>query len=177
MSAPRRDGQVWDRQRARWVQELPEERVRQRLVSYLVESLGYPRSLILTEQALHQLPHLRGSKAKLPLRRLDILCYASDIHPEHALYPLLLIECKAVPLNSRTRQQVIGYNHYVGAHFLAIANAQEIQTGYFDVSQREYRFGQGLPTYEQLMDRLMLKGVDPQLRNASETQVSTSSAR
>lgn len=143
---------VWDRQRKKWLVDQPEERVRQRLVHYLIHELAFPKGLVQVEQALHQLPHVQGHN--VPLRRLDILCYGTGIHPEHSLYPLLLIECKAVRLTARTRQQVVGYNSYVGACYVAVANDNDLQTGYYDPQQGEYVFQSGIPSYTHLIENL-----------------------
>ncbi|MCB1135081.1 MAG: type I restriction enzyme HsdR N-terminal domain-containing protein, partial [Chlamydiia bacterium] len=147
--------QIWDRQRRRYYVAQPEERIRQRLVDYLVEVLGFPKSTLLVEKGLKELPHL-SHVSGLPNRRVDIVCYGRDIHPEHRLYPLLLIECKAVPLSARVQQQVVGYNHYVGAYFLAIANEDQIEWASFSAEQQRYIFQAGLPTYESLLSHLGL---------------------
>lgn len=124
----------------------PEEIVRQRILTAMVQSLGYPASCISVEKSLHQLPIL--NKESVPLRRADILCYASD---NNSLYPLLLMECKAVKLNDKMRAQVCGYNAYVKACFVAIANAEEVQVGWMDSKTLEYRFTSGMPRYEELI--------------------------
>lgn len=129
----------------------PEEQVRQSLLRHLCGSLGFPKSLIAVEKALSEVPHLKGSPEKPPLRRADILCFGKNIHPQHPLYPLLLIECKATPLNSKVINQVVGYNRYVGAYFVAIANQKTIRTGFYDTKSKEYRFIDGLPTYKDLL--------------------------
>jgi hypothetical protein len=136
--------------RKEWVALLPEEEVRQRLIKLMVEQLGYPISLLVVEKSLKQMPHLSRGERKLPERRADLLCYAPGIHKEHALYPLLLIECKAVKLTSKVISQVLGYNIYLQACFVAIANQEEIKTGWFDPATKQYRFAQGLPAYEVL---------------------------
>lgn len=131
--------------RRQWVAATPEEMVRQRLLLKLTRQLGYPLSHIAVEVALHQMPHLQV-KPKLS-RRADIVCYAPNLRMGYPLYPLLLIECKAVPLNARVIQQVVGYNQYVQACYVVIANACEERVGWFDSCAGEYQFFDGLPTY------------------------------
>lgn len=133
------------------VEALPEEKVRQALLKRMVDSLGYPPSLLVVEQEISQFPHL-SQKKELPQRRIDIACYAKGIHPQHALYPLLIIECKAVKLTSQTMRQVIGYNHYIEAPFIVVANEKEISTGYRNPIGGDYRFFPTLPFYSQLLD-------------------------
>lgn len=128
----------------------PEEVVRQQLIAAMVHQLEYPESCIAVEKSLHQLPHVKFEKA--PLRRIDLLCFAKDIHPEHSLYPLLLVECKAVALTSKVLSQVCGYNAYVKAYFVAVANSNEVRFGWFDRQKQEYCFRDGLPGYPVLME-------------------------
>jgi hypothetical protein len=138
--------------RGEWVNLLPEEKVRLSLIRFMTERLEYPSQLIAVERSLHQFPHLAGGATKnLPKRRADIVCYARDIHPEHALYPLLLIECKAVPLTATAVQQLTGYNHYLKAYFIALCNGSEMRSGYFDENQGGYVFSNTLPSYKELL--------------------------
>jgi hypothetical protein len=99
-----------------------EEIVRQALIEQMVKVGGYPKSLIAVEKSLAELPHLKGLKG-IPKRRADILVFAPD-----SLTPLILIECKAVPLKEDVIRQVIGYNHFVKAPWIVIVNQEEIQT-------------------------------------------------
>lgn len=100
---------------------LPEEIVRQSLIHDMINRLGFPKELIVIEKEMSELPHLRGKG--VPKRRIDLLCFTKK---GEILYPLLLVECKAIPLRDRALEQVFGYNYYVGARFVAIANGQGI---------------------------------------------------
>jgi hypothetical protein len=133
------------------VEALPEEKVRQAILDRMIDELGFPPSCITVEKALKQMPHLSLSGQKMPDRRLDIACFAKGIHPNHELYPLIVIECKAIPLTSHVVKQVTGYNHYLQSYFIAIANADEIRTGWFDPSKQTYAFVPYLPKYEELI--------------------------
>lgn len=140
--------------RKQWVAATPEEEVRQRLLNTLVNDLQYPAECLGVEQALHLLPHLQVQNSVLPDRRADVICFAKGIHPQHALYPLLLIECKAIPLNDKVLKQVVGYNHYVGAYFVAVANASEVKTGWYDAKEKKYQFVDGLLPFNTLLNSL-----------------------
>lgn len=140
--------------RRAWVAAQPEEIVRHKLVSLMVEELGYPLSLLVVEKQLRQIPHLALSKRKFPNRRADLICMGKGIHSKHALYPLLLVECKAVPLTDKVLRQVTGYNHHLQSYFVAVANDKEVCVGWYDKQQKEYIFKNGLPHYSDL-----LKGV------------------
>lgn len=113
----------------------PEERVRQAILSQLIE-LGYSPGLIGVELSLSSLPHLAGQK--LPKRRADIIIFCKSTH-----LPYILIECKAHPLTDETVRQAIGYNFFVQASYLTLANASEIRTGIFN---GQWVFSPGLPS-------------------------------
>lgn len=114
--------QVFDPIRKLWVVATPEEMVRQQWIRAMIERLGYPPGLLAVEKELTSLPHLQG--LAVPERRLDILCFAPRLHPDHALFPLLLIECKSGPLTEAALRQVLGYNAHVQASYTAVVNAE-----------------------------------------------------
>lgn len=128
----------------------PEEHVRQSVLKEMIHTLGYPRTLIAVEKELKELPHLAES-ALPPERRIDILCYGKEIHPAYPLYPLLLIECKAKPIDTHAKEQLMGYNTSIGAYFIALAAPNEMQFGYLDKKSRRTLFHSGLPSYLELL--------------------------
>lgn len=128
------------------VEDQPEERVRQKLVKTMVQSLGYPLSGISIEKSLRQMPHISGP---VPDCRVDILVYAPGIHPDYPLYPLLIIECKAQAIKEDAFQQVIGYNHYCGAPYFALAGADEFKMGWWE--ENSLKTIPFLPSYQQLL--------------------------
>ncbi len=136
--------------RKEWVAASPEERVRQQLVGQMIHHLGYPFAYIAVEKELRQMPHLALTD-NIPDRRIDVVCFAKGIHPQCELYPLLLIECKAVALTSKVMNQVVGYNHYVKAYFLAVANQEEVKVGWYNPSEKKYQFANYLPAYADLL--------------------------
>lgn len=129
----------------------PEERVRQNLLYHMIHELGFPASHIVLEKSLRQMPHLTLADQNIPDRRADIVCFAQEIHPQHALYPLLVVECKAVDLNGKVINQVLGYNHFLRAYFVAVANETCLKTGWYDPSLKTYRFVDHLPRYNDLL--------------------------
>lgn len=104
--------------RKKEVADTPEERVRQVLLRKMVEKLGFPKGLISVERGI-------GG------RRTDIVCYMQE------MVPLLLIECKAVPLSEEAIQQALGYNEKILAPFLCIANEEEVRTFWFEKNKRK----------------------------------------
>lgn len=138
--------------RKKWVAGTPEEQVRQRLLSEMVAA-GYPEATLAVEKDLRQMPHLAlNSHQQLPDRRADIVCFAKGIHPDHSLYPLLLVECKAEKqLALPVIQQAIGYNYFVQAYYLLIANHTQTKIGFYESAKQQYAFLEGLPTFGSLI--------------------------
>jgi hypothetical protein len=139
---------LFDPIRNQQVPATPEEIVRQKLIRYLIEELHYPKELIVVEKELSSLPHITTPKGEIPQRRADLILYGKGIHPTYSLYPMVLIECKAIPLNEAARQQVIGYNHYVQAYFIGLANEETLLFG--EKQRGEWQFHDYFPTYQQL---------------------------
>lgn len=130
----------------------PEETVRQQLLHIMTSQLGYPPGCIVVEKALSQLPHLSLKDVNLPDRRVDILVY-TNVNGV-GLTPLLLIECKAVPLKPAALQQVAGYNHYIQAPFIAVANSDKVFCGWQSPSTKKYEFVEFIPNYRDLVSKL-----------------------
>ncbi len=133
------------------VEALPEELVRQQLLHHMINELRYPKGYLAVEKALSQMPHLSLSNQEIPDRRVDIICFAKGIHPQHDLFPLLVIECKSVKITDKVLNQVVGYNHHLQSPFIAVANQEEIRTGWFDPSSKRYTYIAHLPTYTELL--------------------------
>lgn len=123
--------------------DLPEEKIRQALVSFMEQALFYPKEMISIERSLSSFPHLKGKK--VPNRRFDIAVFGTK-----QVIPLLIVECKAVPLNQKAFDQVIGYNHLVQAPFIALANGKEMFT--LIKEGNGYRIQKGLPDYKFLLE-------------------------
>ena len=125
----------------------PEEKVRQALLHMMISEKGYPIGALGVEVHLPSLPHFKGKKT--PLRRADIIVFTPS---EFAMRPLLLIECKAVPLNAQVIRQVIGYNYFVQAPYIVIANGDSLKTGHY--KKEGWVFQEGLPTYQEILSSL-----------------------
>ena len=121
----------------------PEELVRQKILMLLTGKLGYPSHTIAIEKKLSELPHLQ--EKEVPIRRLDILCYESE-----TLRPLLLIECKGIPLQEKMLSQVMGYNAFIKAPLICLANDKEFLLGWEDPKQAMSL--DQLPSYKKLCD-------------------------
>ncbi|KAA9339362.1 type I restriction enzyme HsdR N-terminal domain-containing protein [Hymenobacter busanensis] len=132
---------IWDVLRRRQVVCTPEEWVRQHVVHYLVEYLGYPRGLLSLE---------RGHTYNQRRKRTDL--HALDPHGQ----PLLLVECKAatVPLTGDVAMQIATYNQTIGAPLLLATNG--VQHCCWRVLPHENRTQQlsFIPTYAEALELL-----------------------
>jgi hypothetical protein len=111
---------IYDFIRKKYVILTPEEWVRQHVVHYMVEHLGYPASLIQLERGLHY-----NQRQK----RSDILTFSP-----HTQQPHLLIECKAptIALSQMVLDQAIAYNHILKAPYIFITNGITLRGFLFD---------------------------------------------
>jgi len=100
---------IFDTIRKTWVQLTEEEWVRQNFVSYLVNALLYPKTLIAVEKEI-RLYDLK--------KRFDILVYDKDYKP------WMIVECKApsVKLSEDVLQQALRYNISVPVDYIIITN-------------------------------------------------------
>jgi hypothetical protein len=108
---------VWrDRQKKLWnpihkkaLKNLPEERVRLRVIEALMQA-GWSKHRISTEESI-------GAIGDTSMRT-DIICYNQDFAPR------LLVECKAehIAISGKTAEQVAKYNQKVGAPFVMMTN-------------------------------------------------------
>jgi Type I restriction enzyme R protein N terminus (HSDR_N) len=105
------------------------------------------------------MPHLQHLPDSLE-RRVDVVCFARSIHPSYALYPLLLAECKAGPLSPQAVEQALGYNAHVGAHFVLLANPQELRLysphESLKKTPKKLAFISHLPSYQELVQQAQL---------------------
>lgn len=108
-----RDGEkrLWNPILKKTFVNLPEERVRLKLIDFLTMEAGISNSRISFESPVN----LAGDKSK---SRTDIICYDKEFAP------LLLTECKApdIKLNDKAAIQVARYNQKVGAPFILVSN-------------------------------------------------------
>jgi hypothetical protein len=140
---------IFDPIRQDFFKATPEEKVRQKLIRFMINQLNFPKGSLAVEKELSLLPHLKNRKSAPEKRRADIICFAKNIHPKFLLYPLLLIECKAHFLTDATIEQALGYNHCVGSYFVCIANKEQIKTFWY--TDNKYRSIGFLPEYNQLI--------------------------
>jgi hypothetical protein len=108
---------LYDKTREKLVAQTPEELVRQTLVSWLIEKLNVPESLIKTEFALSQL--VQNEKG-----RLDII--VANQKSADLRKPWLLAECKAGKTDLQSLEaQVNKYLRIVHPIYIVLAMGNE----------------------------------------------------
>ena len=134
---------IFDILRAAFVEATPEEKVRQRLIHYMLYEGAYPKAAILVERGIDTLPFRKpGGRQD---SRIDLLVL-------HQAKPLLLIECKREDSLALATSQVFAYNEYVDAPFLAVAGPTTIVTYWKDA--KGWNQTPGLPHYTSLLDAI-----------------------
>lgn len=128
---------IFDRLRRKHVRLTPEEWVRQHLIEYLIQDLGYPAGRTAIET---------GFTHEGNLHRADVIVH--DRQGE----PVLMAECKApdVKLNQNAFDQISRYNTSVEANCLILTNGLTHYCYVLDRVERTYRFLEQLPRYEEL---------------------------
>ncbi len=126
---------VFDPQRDKWLVLTPEEWVRQHFVNYLIETLGYPKSMIANET---------GLKFNNMQRRCDTVVFRRN------LTPACIIEYKRpdVEINQRVFDQIARYNSVLGAPYLMVSNGLRHYCCRF--TGTGYEFLHAMPSYEQI---------------------------
>jgi len=135
--------QIYDPIRQKHVKATKEECVRQALLVDLLKK-GYPSGLISVERKLKDLVEIQ--EQKVPMRRIDVVCFA-----EKTLRPLLIIECKAVSFTLSTVYQVMGYNQFLRAPFVAVVNQHKVIVGWYHKEKKSYLFMEQIPSYQELL--------------------------
>lgn len=127
---------LWDPIRLCRVAATPEEKVRQAWIFHMIGPLGYPKGLLSIE------------KEAGVGRRFDLLCLTPA---EGGLQPLLLMECKASRAGVHAARQALGYNTFLRAPFVCIADDGGAEM--FWQEKTELRSVPFLPSYAQLVAR------------------------
>lgn len=113
----------------------PEEWVRQHFIHFLIEELGYAKSLLSCES---------GLKYNQLYKRTDILTYTNEMKP------FLLVECKApeIKVNQKVVEQASVYNKVIQAPYLVVTNGLVHYA--FKIDHNKERFTQlnEIPRYQ-----------------------------
>ena len=129
--------EVYDRLRKKYVRLTPEELVRQCFISYLIENLSYPASLMANEIGIT----LNGTK-----KRCDTIIYG------HTGNPLMLIEYKSpdVNLSQEVFDQIARYSVPTDAHYLTVSNGIQHFCCWLEDTESQPLFLDHIPDYKDL---------------------------
>ena len=128
--------EILDPLRRLFVALTPEEWVRQNLVQFLVQDMGYPAGGTAIE---------RGIEVHGQFFRADVIVH------DRSGRPVLLAECKepAVAIDQKTFDQVAVYNRQVAARYLLLTNGM-VHYCWVLAAEHEYRSLKEVPRFEQL---------------------------
>ena len=116
---------IWDSLRGMFLVLTPEEWVRQHIIGYLINHLGYAPQSISLEHPVE----LNGMA-----QRADIVVFNKEAKPE------ILVECKApeIPLTDSVLAQAVRYNSVLGARYILLSNGIETKR-YILTKEGKYR--------------------------------------
>lgn len=128
---------IFDIIRKKYLVLTPEEWVRQNFVHYLVEHLGYPASLMMTEN---------GLKLFNTQKRSDIVVYSRNGDA------LAVVECKAsdVRITQETFNQVARYNINFKAPIIIVTNGINHYSARYHIAENRYEFLREIPKYNEI---------------------------
>lgn len=122
----------------------PEETVRQRMISYLMNEVNVPKEAILVEEHLSHY-HVNSK------RRADIVVRGTQDETD---YPILIVECKApeVYLDQKAHEQVFDYCDALGADYAMVCNGYEMYCYKYSKEKDEYEELNVIPKYQEMLD-------------------------
>ena len=128
--------------RKKLIYATPEETIRQKVISYLVDTLEVPEELIAVEEPLS---HFRLKTRK----RADIVILSEDIEQP----PLTVIECKAdnISLDEKAEAQAFGYSDDLISIYTVLTNGHLTYCYKYDETERKYIQIENLPKYEGML--------------------------
>ena len=126
---------IFDYTRKKYIQNSPEEWVRQNFILYLYKKKGYPINLMSTE---------KKTKIYGINFRTDIVCY------NKIGKPILLIECKSqnIKINIKAFDQLINYQSSLNANYMVITNGNK--TICFNIKNNKINLIKKIPLYREV---------------------------
>jgi hypothetical protein len=133
----KKGAEIFDETRRKYIRLTPEEWVRQHVIRYLADHLGYPLSVIVAEAELHY----HSMK-----KRFDLLAY--DLNGK----PRLIVECKApsVPVSQAVFDQIAVYNTTLKVDYLLVTNGLIHYICQVNHSSGSVQFLEHIPAFHQL---------------------------
>lgn len=155
----KRDGQdcYLDPIRQKLIFIKPEETVRQKVISYLMDTLHVPADMIRVEEHLSHY----GIKSK---DRADIIIEKFNEEKQET-NPLVVIECKApgIFLGESQARQMTGYADALLSDFCMMTNGTDTFCYYYDIDKKEYVAVGSLPDYLSMVKGRFVEVPKPEL--------------
>jgi hypothetical protein len=158
--------------RKRLIYITPEETVRQKVISYLLDVLEVPAGMMQVEEHLSHY----GLKSR---DRADIVVLGKN--KDNDAFPLTVIECKAekVPLDEKAMNQALDYSDALGSIYTLLINGDREFCYKYDETKKQYVQIEELPKYadmltgdcvpveqEALPERIPFEKLEEELRSA-----------
>ncbi|WP_224482733.1 type I restriction enzyme HsdR N-terminal domain-containing protein [Robertkochia sp. 3YJGBD-33] len=125
---------IFDPVRKKFIVLQPEEWVRQHVIQFLNQELGYPMSLINVEKEL---------KVNGLSRRYDVVVFNTRGDIE------VLVECKQpdVAVDQKVFDQIARYNRVLNGRYLMVTNGLKHIYAQMDYEKEKYVFLKAIPPY------------------------------
>ncbi len=129
---------IFDPIRKKMVALTPEEWVRQHFIAFLIESKGFPASLMGVESKVN----INGLS-----QRADIICFNT------LRKPILVVECKApkVKITKDVFDQASRYNIQLQTRLICVTNGLHHYCALLSENGRGYNFLEEMPDYKALV--------------------------
>lgn len=138
---------IYDKIRKKEIPFTPEEKVRQQVLSYLIEELKVPEYMIDEETAMS---YYKIDSPKRP----DILILRKDEEKGEAV-PMAVIECKRnnTLINDAVIEQTLHYAEQLGCSYAMITDGEYIDVAYCEFENNILESIKELPSYEDMTRR------------------------
>ena len=133
----RKEDKIWERIRKKYIKSTPEEEVRQRFISYLIDHLGYPEGRMVSEYKVVY----NGMN-----KRCDIAIFNADMKCQ------VIVECKApkIKITEDTFYQIAKYAFVLKAPILILTNGLNHYCAIVDQTSGEIQYMENIPTYQEI---------------------------
>lgn len=137
---------IYDKIRKKEVPFTPEEKVRQQVLTYLLEELNVPEYMIDEETAMSYYKVVSS-------RRPDILILRKDENIGEAV-PMAVIECKRnnTVIDEVIIEQTLFYAEQLGCNYAMITDGIYVDVAYCELDKNKLVSIEALPQYEDMLN-------------------------
>ncbi len=131
---------LFDPLRKKYVNNSPEEAVRQSIINWLINEKGVPVTHMMSEYAFtyNNLQY-----------RADIIVFDKQLNP------LLMVECKApeIPIDNKVIQQCIRYYNVLKVKYILATNGKTSYLCALNNENGQFEFSKDFPDYKQMLEK------------------------